>query len=560
VSSGRDSAAIARQASFPHVDDALAGDWFLDWYCCRPSYLIHQPGLRAARPPGAGKRQQHDFDTIDVPALSTETVTFADLGLLEPIQRAVAEAGYVTPTPIQAKAIPAILAGRDIMGSAQTGTGKTAGFTLPMLHRLSVHANKSVSPARHPVRALILTPTRELAAQVEESIRTYGKHSGLKTALVYGGVDIVPQIKQLRSGVEIVVATPGRLLDHVSQKTVGFQQVEFLVLDEADRMLDMGFIPDIKRIIAMLPAKRQNLLFSATFSEDIKRLADGLLNQPVLIEVARRNSAAETVTHTAYPVEERDKRPLLAHLIRSFDIRQALVFVRTKHGANRLAHQLVHDGVDATAIHSDKTQQAREQALADFKAGSVRILVATDIAARGLDIELLPHVINFELPYSPEDYVHRIGRTGRAGANGDAISLFAPDEEKLLLEVERLLKRSIPRVHAPDFGRTARSSGSRDEPRHEPRRSGQGDHRRPQRPDRSEARLRTEPTVRVATQPPTAHAPAAAHGGFDFSKPYESSGASSGEAAPGPSPKRDGRTPRPRQVAALLGGLRPAEK
>jgi ATP-dependent RNA helicase RhlE len=411
-------------------------------------------------------------------------MSFDSLGLGPEILKAVAEAGYTIPTPIQSQAIPAILAGRDIMGGAQTGTGKTAGFVLPMLQLFAHYANASPSPARHPVRALILTPTRELAMQVEESVRTYAKHSGLRSTVVYGGVNIDNQIPILRAGVEILVATPGRLLDHLHQKTVNLGQVEIFVLDEADRMLDMGFIPDIKRIMAVLPARRQNLLFSATFSDEIKKLADQLLNAPQLIEVAKRNTAAENVGQSAYKVSSDQKRALLAHLVRSCDLKQVLVFVRTKHGAGRLARQLEKEGINATAIHGDKTQGARVEALEGFKAGEVRVLVATDVAARGLDIEELPTVINYELPYVAEDYIHRIGRTGRAGLSGDAISLCAPDEEKLLVEIEKLLKRKIEIKTAEGFdpfesrhrefgkpaprARAEARSGPRSEPRTRP--------------------------------------------------------------------------------------------
>jgi len=377
--------------------------------------------------------------------------TFDALGLHPNILKAVSERGYVTPTPIQAKAIPAILAGKDIMGGAQTGTGKTAGFTLPMLQRLLAHANTSPSPARHPVRALILTPTRELAIQVEESVRDYGKYTGLRGTVVYGGVGMDTQEAALRAGVELLVATPGRLLDHVQQKTLNLNQVEIFVLDEADRMLDMGFIPDIKRIIGLLPPRRQNLLFSATFSAEIKKLADQLLNQPELIEVAKRNTAAETVTQLAYVCKPDAKRALLEQLLRDRGEEQALVFMRTKQGAGRLARQLEKAGFAATAIHGDKSQLARIEALDAFKDGSIRVLVATDVAARGLDIEELPLVFNFELPYVPEDYIHRIGRTGRAGASGVAISIVGHDEEKLLAEVERLLKRSLLREALPEL-------------------------------------------------------------------------------------------------------------
>jgi ATP-dependent RNA helicase RhlE len=371
--------------------------------------------------------------------------------------RAVADEGYTAPTPVQAQAIPVILAGRDVLAGAQTGTGKTAGFTLPLLQLLSSRATASPSPARHPVRALVLTPTRELAAQVEESIRIYGKHLQLKTTLVYGGVGINPQIDALRRGVDILVATPGRLLDHVGQKTVDLRQVEILVLDEADRMLDMGFIRDIRRILALLPARRQNLLFSATFSDEIRALANGLLHDPAMVQVARRNAESELVAQRVYAVSQNDKRSLLAHLVASGDWRQVLVFTRTKHGANRLAEQLCRDGIEATAIHGNKSQGARTKALAGFKAGEVRVLVATDLASRGLDIEELPHVVNYELPHVPEDYVHRIGRTGRAGSAGEAISLVSPDEGPLLADIEKLLKRKLERTPAPEFERRAAS-------------------------------------------------------------------------------------------------------
>ena len=372
--------------------------------------------------------------------------SFAELGLRPELLRAVADAGYTTPTPIQVQAIPPILAGRDVMGGAQTGTGKTAGFALPILQKLMPMANTSPSPARHPVRALILTPTRELAIQVEESMRAYGRYTGLRSTVVFGGVDIKQQLPIVRGGVEILVATPGRLLDHIEQKSVYLGQVEIFVLDEADRMLDMGFIPDIKRIMALLPAnaKRQNLLFSATFSNEIKKLADQLLDAPQLIEVARRNTAAETVAQSVYKVAADQKRALLKHIVTSRNLWQVLCFVRTKHGASRLARALERDGLKTTAIHGDKSQVARLEALDQFKAADVQVMVATDVAARGLDIDDLPLVVNYEMPYVPEDYIHRIGRTGRAGQAGEAISLCAPEEEKLLAEIERLLKRSLP--------------------------------------------------------------------------------------------------------------------
>ncbi len=377
--------------------------------------------------------------------------TFAELGLLPELQKAVLEQGYTEATPIQTQAIPLVLQGRDLMGAAQTGTGKTAGFTLPILQKLAAHANTSASPARHPVRALILTPTRELAVQVEESVRMYGKYLPLRATVVYGGVPMDPQTQALRRGVEILVATPGRLLDHVQQKVLHFPQVEFFVLDEADRMMDMGFMPDVRRIISLLPKQRQNLLFSATFSEEIKKLADSFLRDPVLVEVARRNSVAESVTHVAIPVARERKRELLAYLVQDRDWKQVLVFCATRLGANRLAYQLNKDGVHSTAIHGDKTQTERQQALEDFKSGKVRVLVATDVAARGLDIEDLPLVVNFDLPGSPEDYVHRIGRTGRAGASGEAVALVSPDEHDRLEAIEKMIKQTIKRELVPGF-------------------------------------------------------------------------------------------------------------
>jgi ATP-dependent RNA helicase RhlE len=402
-------------------------------------------------------------------------MSFESLGLSADLLRAVSEKGYSEPTPIQRQAIPVILAGRDILAGAQTGTGKTAGFTLPLLQRLH---GSAASGARRPVRALILTPTRELAAQVAESVSTYGKFLPLQSAVIFGGVGFHPQAEALRRGVDILVATPGRLLDHVQQKTLDLTNVEILVLDEADRMLDMGFIRDIRRILALLPAARQNLLFSATFSDEIKELADSLLNSPELIEVARRNTVAELVTQVVHPVDRERKRELLSFLISSNQWKQVLVFTRTKHGANRLAEQLEKDGIRSAAIHGNKSQGARTRALADFKQGSVRVLVATDIAARGLDIDQLPHVVNFELPNVAEDYVHRIGRTGRAGNEGEAISLVCVDEHAFLRDIERLIKREITRVTIPGF-----------EPdpsiRPEPVRNGRGQRGRVQDPRRA---------------------------------------------------------------------------
>jgi ATP-dependent RNA helicase RhlE len=370
--------------------------------------------------------------------------SFESLGLLPELLHAVRDAGYETPTPVQDQAIPLVLARRDLMAGAQTGTGKTAGFVLPILQLLAPQANASASPARHPLRALILTPTRELAMQIEESVRTYGRHLPLRSTTVFGGVNINPQIKAMRSGVELLVATPGRFLDLHQQGHLILNQVQFLVLDEADRMLDMGFIRDIRKILALLPPRRQNLLFSATFSDEIRQLASGLLTDPASVQVTPRNSAAELVEHRVHPVDRERKRALLSHLVRTQNLEQVLVFTRTKHGANRLAEQLDHDGITATAIHGNKSQPQRIKALADFKEGRVRVLVATDIAARGLDISQLPHVVNFELPYVAEDYVHRIGRTGRAGVEGTALSLVCVDEAGLLRDIEKLLKRSLP--------------------------------------------------------------------------------------------------------------------
>jgi ATP-dependent RNA helicase RhlE len=371
-------------------------------------------------------------------------VPFTELGLSAELLRAVADEGYREPTPVQAQAIPAIIAGRDVLAAAQTGTGKTAAFVLPILERLKIHANSSFSPARHPVRALVLAPTRELANQVEASVKTYARHVPIRSVAIFGGVPMDPQTAALHGGVEIVVATPGRLLDHLGSRTLNLGQVEVLVLDEGDRMLDMGFLPDIRRIIDALPARRQNMLFSATFSDEIRRLSATILHDPVTIEVAPRNTPTELVRQLVYPVDRERKETLLAHLIRSGDWRQVLVFTRTKIAARRLASWLDRSGITAEAIHSDRTQPERLRALEAFRRGEVRVLVATDVAARGLDIEDLPHVVNFELPFDPQDYIHRIGRTGRAGQTGDAISLVCIDETDLLRGVQRLLRRAIP--------------------------------------------------------------------------------------------------------------------
>ena len=382
-------------------------------------------------------------------------MSFSSLGLSEPLVRAVAEAGYRTPTPIQRQAIPAVLAGGDLLAGAQTGTGKTAGFVLPMLQQLSksapLHAATASRSTRRPLRALILTPTRELAAQVEASVRVYGKHLNLTSTIVIGGVGISPQKAHLQRGVDILVATPGRLLDHHGQRNVDFSSVEIFVLDEADRMLDMGFSPDNKRVLALLPKRRQHLLFSATFSDEIRNLAETLLHRPAMIDVAPRNATVDMIDQVVHPVDRDRKRELLSALIGRNDWRQVLVFTRTKHGANKLAEQLNDDGIRALAIHGNKSQNARTRALAEFKEGDLRVLVATDIAARGIDIDQLPHVVNYDLPNVPEDYVHRIGRTGRAGAAGEAVSLVCVDEHAFLRDIEKLLRTPIRRQPIAGF-------------------------------------------------------------------------------------------------------------
>ncbi len=380
---------------------------------------------------------------------------FSDLGLKAEIQRAVAEQGYDTPTPIQQQAIPAVLAGHDLMATAQTGTGKTAGFTLPILHRLVSGPNDRLTRVARKPRVLVLTPTRELAIQVEESVQTYGKHLPINSLAVFGGVGINPQIANLRRGVDILVATPGRLLDHVQQRTVDLSGIEIFVLDEADRMLDMGFIRDIRKIIALLPKERQNLMFSATFSPEIRELAGGLLHNPVSVDVAPRNTAAETVTQKVIETDRERKKELLCHLFATRGWHQVLVFARTKHGADALARTLDKAGIKSAAIHGDKSQGARTRALSEFKDGKLVALVATDIAARGIDIDALPYVINYELPNVPEDYVHRIGRTGRAGMEGEAISLVCHDERAQLKDIEKLIKRSLERVVIEGFEQSA---------------------------------------------------------------------------------------------------------
>jgi ATP-dependent RNA helicase RhlE len=412
---------------------------------------------------------------------------FAALGLVSDITRALADRGYTEPTPVQARVIPEILAGRDILAGSQTGTGKTAGFTLPILQLLHGRGRAGSAP-----RALILVPTRELAAQVHESIKSYGKYLRLRSLVIFGGVGINPQIDGLRRGTDILVATPGRLLDHAAQRTVDLSAVELLVLDEADRMLDMGFIADIRRVIKLLPPRRQNLLFSATYSDDIRRLAQTLLHDPAQIDIARRNATVDSVEQRAYMVQKDQKRALLSHLIHDGDWSQVLVFTRTKHGANRLTKQLQQDGIEAAAIHGNKSQSARTQALADFKGYKIRALVATEVASRGLDIKELPHVVNYELPNVPEDYVHRIGRTGRAGASGIAVSLVSPDESGLLKDIEKLLRKSIPHEALPHFRPAPPAPVQAATDRTEQSQRGQHPSRVQQRP---------------ASQPPSARAP-----------------------------------------------------
>ncbi|QDQ28555.1 DEAD/DEAH box helicase [Chitinimonas arctica] len=391
-------------------------------------------------------------------------MSFDSLGLHAEILRAVLDSGYTVPTPVQAHAIPVILSGRDVMAGAQTGTGKTAAFTLPLLNKLQPYANTSASPARHPVRALILTPTRELCDQVFDSVQTYSKYMPVRATAVFGGVDMKPQIEALRKGSEIVVATPGRLLDHVQNKTINLSQVEILVLDEADRMLDMGFILDIRKILSLLPAHRQTLLFSATFAPEIKKLSEDFMRNPEVIEVARRNATNESVVLHMHATEPVNKRRVLAQLIRHHDMQQVIVFTRTKLMADRLARELKRDGFDCEAIHGDRTQQSRLDTMASFKDNKLRVLVATDVAARGLDINELPFVVNFELPTNPEDFVHRIGRTGRAGATGIAISLVGPDEDKSLMLIRKLIGKPLEITPAPggDLPRESRERPPRE--------------------------------------------------------------------------------------------------
>jgi len=481
--------------------------------------------------------------------IASAVVRFEDFGLSAEILRALNDQGYVHPTPIQAEAIPIVLQGRDVMGAAQTGTGKTAGFALPIIQLLLAHASSSASPARHPVRALILTPTRELADQVAENVKAYARHTPLRSTVVFGGMDMAPQTAILRAGVEILIATPGRLLDHVQQKTLNLSQTQILVMDEADRMLDMGFLPDLQRIINLLPKKRQNLMFSATFSPEIKKLASSFLDDPVTIAVARSNATADNVTQVVYKVDEDAKRDAVAHLIRGRQLKQVLVFSNTKIGASRLARQLEQEGVNASAIHGDKSQAERMAALEAFKSGTIDVLVATDVAARGLDIAELPCVINFDLPYNAEDYVHRIGRTGRAGASGDAISLYSDKDERLLVDIEKMIKHKFVPAQlvgfVPHAGRSSERRPARreegDTARSAPRAEG-GD-----RSDRGPAPARSAPAGRSSYGPP----PRKEKIDPWFLKPYEPS------VQPAAEPRNEAATKttgKPQKKAALLGG------
>ena len=472
-------------------------------------------------------------------------VRFEDFGLSAEILRALADQGYVHPTPIQAEAIPVVLTGCDVMGAAQTGTGKTAGFALPIIQQLMVHANTSASPARHPVRALILVPTRELAIQVAENVKAYAQHTPLRSTVVFGGMDMVPQTVALRAGVEIVIGTPGRLLDHVQQKTLNLSQTQILVMDEADRMLDMGFLPDLQRIINLLPKQRQNLMFSATFSGEIKKLASSFLNNPVTIEVARSNATADNVTQVVYKVAEEAKRDAVTHLILGRHLKQVLVFSNTKIGASRLSRQLEQAGVKASAIHGDKTQSERIAALDAFKSGEIDVLVATDVAARGLDIAELPCVINFDLPYNAEDYVHRIGRTGRAGASGDAISLYSDKDERLLVDIQKLIKHTIARLELVGFvPQTERTS----------ERSGERRSRREESPSRPLAPERSASQSERAPYKSSAGGPRREKVDPWFLKPYEPSKPSIPVAGDEAGSKNASSAKPKQKVASLLGG------
>ena len=487
-------------------------------------------------------------ETGATPAEPAAVPTFDQFGLDPKILRALAEQGYSRPTPIQAQAIPVVVSGRDVMGAAQTGTGKTAGFSLPILQRLLPLASSSTSPARHPVRALILTPTRELADQVADNVGRYAQHTNLRSTVVFGGVDMQPQTAALRAGVEILIATPGRLLDHVQQKTLNLSQVQILVLDEADRMLDMGFLPDLQRIVNLLPKQRQSLLFSATFSNEIKKLAQSFLRDPQIIEVARRNATAELVQQLVYALPSEQKRAAVAHIIRERELKQVLVFSNTKIGTGRLARELVKEGINADAIHGDKSQKDRMIALDGFKTGKTEVLVATDVAARGLDIAELPAVINYDLPYAPEDYVHRIGRTGRAGASGVAISLMAPEEERLLAEIEKLTKKPLERGTLEGF--QARSRDERPRRRDDDR----GEERdRGIRGDREGGQQAGQRAARYGTRSRGHHEVVDEF----FLKPYEPD-ENRPAPAPAPAAPRSSIQKAARPLAALLGGTKKA--
>jgi len=473
-------------------------------------------------------------DTLLVPAENTKpSLRFEDFGLSPDILRALADQGYVHPTPIQAQAIPVVLQGRDVMGAAQTGTGKTASFSLPIIQRLLVHASTSASPARHPVRALILTPTRELADQVADNVKAYCRHTPLRSAVIFGGMDMAPQTAALRAGVEIVIATPGRLLDHVQQKSLNLAQTEILVMDEADRMLDMGFLPDLQRIINLLPEQRQSLMFSATFSPEIKKLAATFLKSPATIEVARSNATADNVTQVLYKVDEDAKLDAVSHIVRDRGLKQVIVFSNTKIGASRLARQLEKDGIKAAAIHGDKSQGERMTALEDFKKGGIEVLVATDVAARGLDIAELPCVINADLPYNAEDYVHRIGRTGRAGASGDAISLYTDKDTRLLVDIEKLIKTTIKRIELTGF-------------------SNRQVERRPRREDSDSVGSQ----VKGSQYGRGGYVPRKEKVDPWFLKPYEPQASSEGQGeSDGKNNDSKAAKPQKAKVAALLGGM-----
>ena len=510
-----------------------------------------------ARPaPGAEGRDPAVDDSAA--AVAPPTLDFSGFGLDPTILRALTEQGYTVPTPIQVQAIPVVISGRDVMGAAQTGTGKTAGFSLPIIQNLLPLASNSASPARHPVRALMLTPTRELADQVAANVARYAKYTPLRSTVVFGGVDMAPQTAALRAGVELLIATPGRLLDHVQQKTLNLSQVQVLVLDEADRMLDMGFLPDLQRIINLLPAKRQNLLFSATFSNDIKRLAQSFQKDPVVIETARRNATAELVQQIVYSMPLDQKRAAVAHIIRQRELKQVLVFSNTKIGTGRLARELKAEGINADAIHGDKSQKDRMIALEAFKRGQTDVLVATDVAARGLDIVELPAVINYDLPYAPEDYVHRIGRTGRAGASGIAISLMAPEEERLLADIEKLTKRPLERATLEGL-RVRERERRPDAPRPE---RGRGPDRSSERsPDRDRAVDADGGQQAGPRAPRYASRSRGHHEVVDdfFVKPYEPQAEPAGApAAAAPATPTPSVVRQPRRIAALLGGSKKA--